>query len=82
MTVTAMLHVWEEYFSLNREILQFALGYIRTCLNMAFWRREKKPLHELLSRVQNSFLLALLDGEVQLFFCVCLMTELAGKPDM
>lgn len=94
MTVTAMLHVWEEYFSLNREILQFALGYIRTCLNMAFWRREKKPLHELLSRVQNSFLLALLVGEVQLpptppplfflffFYCVCLPTELAGKPDM
>lgn len=40
MTLAATLYVWEEYFGLNREILQFAYGYIRTCLNMAFWRRK------------------------------------------
>lgn len=39
MTLAAMQYVWEEYFNLNREILQFAHGYIRT-LNMAFWRRK------------------------------------------
>lgn len=82
MTLAAMLYVLEEYFSLNREVLQFAHGYIRTCLNMAFWRRKAS----LWAVVKGAELISFgfigcwsSASALPPFFCVCFTTELVGN---